>query len=131
MQFLQRGKNEIFDTATIGMSKQSTEIQTAQTSIVISVERINELHQKAESLAKQAKDMAQETISVALECGRLLIEEKKQVGHGNWEQWCESNLSFSIETAQRYMRLHRKANTIAGFEAETTEGSKMGQKRHT
>ena len=41
----------------------------------------------------------------ALECGRLLIEAKADVGHGGWLDWLKANTSISVRRAQRYMRL--------------------------
>ena len=89
----------------------STEITTTQNSTELAavVAHINELHAQAEELAKQAKSIAAKTIEAALECGKLLIKRKTELGHGNWENWCETNLKFSIETAKRYMRLYRKS----------------------
>jgi len=89
----------------------STEITTTQNSTELAavVAHINELHAQAEELAKQAKSIAAKTIEAALECGKLLIERKAELGHGNWENWCKTNLKFSIETAKRYMRLYRKS----------------------
>jgi len=37
--------------------------------------------------------------------GVALLEEKKKVGHGNWEQWVEENCEFSDRTARRYIEL--------------------------
>lgn len=80
------------------------------------VSHINELHNQAESIAKSAKDMANKAVDVAVECGRLLAEQKKAVGHGNWLNWIKDNLSFSEETVSRYMRLYAKVQEIKDIE---------------
>lgn len=43
----------------------------------------------------------------ALEAGRLLLEAKKQVAHGQWRSWLQQNFQLSERTAQQYMRLSR------------------------
>lgn len=42
----------------------------------------------------------------AIEIGRLLCEAKEQVSHGEWGPWLEENVSYSVSTAQRLMKLH-------------------------
>jgi hypothetical protein len=52
----------------------------------------------------------------ALEAGRLLIEAKELVQHGEWEDWLAENVHFSERTARRYMQLFRsglKPATVA------------------
>ena len=80
------------------------------------VSHINELHNQAESIAKSARDMANKAVDVAVECGRLLAEQKKAVGHGNWLNWIKDNLTFSEETVSRYMRLYAKVQEIKDIE---------------
>jgi hypothetical protein len=43
---------------------------------------------------------AQDAIALAIETGRLLEEAKRQVQHGEWAGWIESNCSFGIREAQ-------------------------------
>ena len=40
----------------------------------------------------------------AIRIGELLVAQKAECGHGNWLPWIKANLSFSEETANRYMR---------------------------
>lgn len=71
--------------------------------------KINELYTQAELFSKQAKDTASQAISLAVECGRLLNDQKKAVGHGAWLGWLKENCpNISERTAQKYMRLSRK-----------------------
>jgi Protein of unknown function (DUF3102) len=44
----------------------------------------------------------------ALNAGRLLLEAKAQVPHGEWLAWLERNLPASARTAQQYMQLARR-----------------------
>jgi hypothetical protein len=50
----------------------------------------------------------------ALEAGRLLVEAKAAVGHGNWSAWLAAHVAFSERTAQGYMRVARHAPELAG-----------------
>jgi len=44
----------------------------------------------------------------ALETGKALVEAKRQVGHGNFDEFVAVECHFSKRTAQNYMRLARK-----------------------
>jgi hypothetical protein len=67
-------------------------------------ERINVAHEQCLALAKGA-------VLGFIEVGRLLVEAKGQVQHGEWAGWIEANCIFGIREAQRYMRAydHREA----------------------
>ena len=65
-------------------------------------ERINAEHDQAHQAARSA-------IERAIECGRLLIEAKASVGHGDWLPWIEANLSFGPRQARNYMRIARQS----------------------
>jgi DNA modification methylase len=69
------------------------DVLVGQTSVV---KKINQLH----------KEFIKMTVKKALEIGRLLVEQKTKLGHGNWEDWMGTNLEFSAATAKRYMRLY-------------------------
>lgn len=60
----------------------------------------------------EIKIIEQQTARVILEngigIGRRLQEAKEQVGHGNFGQWCEENLNYSQDTAQKFMRLAKE-----------------------
>ena len=49
--------------------------------------RINALHEDAERLSKLAKSQAQKAIKLAIECGRLLSEQKASLTYGKWDKW--------------------------------------------
>lgn len=96
-----------FDKRVIGMENENTISATETSSTELDIaSRINALHEKAEALSKLAKDKAQEAIKVAIECGRLLVEQKKSVPYGDWISWVESNCSFTRMTAHRYIKLY-------------------------
>jgi hypothetical protein len=74
---------------------------------------------KVPELAKAINDkIAQITSSLrtsvarAIETGELLIEVKKRVGHGNFEQWVAENCQLSPATARRWMELAEKRSEI-------------------
>ena len=57
-----------------------------------------------------------ETAEHMLEAGRLLNEAKRQVGHGNWSGWLQTNFGLGERTARGYMKLARegvKSATVA------------------
>lgn len=44
----------------------------------------------------------------AIQIGMRLQEAKEQVGHGNFEQWCQENLKYTRRTAENFMRIARE-----------------------
>ena len=69
-------------------------------------ERIEAEHRAAIGAARTA-------IEHAVECGRLLIEAKAQIGHGGWLAWVEEHLTFGARQATKYMRLQRHRGHLA------------------
>lgn len=63
--------------------------------------RINAEHAACEAAARDA-------LHHALEAGRLLIDAKGQVQHGEWLGWIEANCTCAPRTAQLYMRVARR-----------------------
>jgi hypothetical protein len=51
--------------------------------------------------------------------GKLLLEAKDKVGHGNFGKWIEDNCSIDWRTANRYMRQARepKLDTVSNLPA--------------
>jgi Protein of unknown function (DUF3102) len=60
-----------------------------------------------------AHQAARTALEHALECGRLLIEAKAQVGHGRWLAWVEEHLSFGPRQATNYLRLAREVPKLS------------------
>lgn len=82
-----------------------TQIEIPQENVI---RRINELHAEASELSKSSKNYADKAIQRAVECGRLLTEQKKIVGHGKWKEFCDANIKFAHATISRYIGLYRK-----------------------
>ena len=59
-------------------------------------QQINELHSMANSKAAEA-------IECAIQAGKLLIEVKKALKHGQFLRWVKSNLAVGLRQAQRYI----------------------------
>jgi hypothetical protein len=80
-----------------------------------------------EELAKTIKEKIsfmltsfKSSVTHAMDVGDLLIEAKKRVGHGNWEEWLKDHCQLSFSTARRYIRLANKRTKI---EAQLTAKS--------
>lgn len=54
---------------------------------------------------RKAQECAQAAIDHAYEAGRLLVEAKATVPHGDWGAWLAANFEGSERTARGYMRL--------------------------
>jgi hypothetical protein len=61
----------------------------------------------------QAQTFAHTAIRHAMECGRLLVEMKAALPHGQWLPWVETNFTGSAKTATNYMRLHANRESVA------------------
>jgi hypothetical protein len=65
-----------------------------------------------ESLAQQINEREEQGVRSLLEHakaqGEDLLRAKKRAGHGKWLKWVEANLSFSHDTAGRYMLIAEK-----------------------
>ena len=114
MQKISNNQTEKFDTKLISMADDTTNFDvTISTSTELDVaSRINALHEDAERLSKLAKSQAQKAIRLAIECGRLLTEQKAKMSHGEWMPWVEKNCCFTRMTAHRYIKLYSSVNTI-------------------
>src|SRR5574344_1385642 len=89
-----------FDKRVIGMENENTISTTETSSTELDIaSRINALHEKAEALSKLAKDKAQEAIKVAIECGKLLVEQRDSMKYGDFKSWVHDNCSFARSSA--------------------------------
>ncbi len=69
--------------------------------------RIEEEHEAARRDARSA-------LEHALACGRLLIEAKAAIGHGEWLGWLREHTTVAPRQSQRYMRLAQHAEELEG-----------------
>jgi hypothetical protein len=75
------------------------------TTQIISVDPDN-----ARTLARHATEirrLGKQVVSDVIEIGRLLVESKELVGHGDWLPWLSREFQWSDTTAERFMRVHR------------------------
>ena len=92
MEYFQKG---IYQTLTIGLNEKN-KLEKGELNDL--AQRINQEHQSCEESLKQG-------LKHALDCGKLLLEAKKLVQHGEWLPWIRENCHFSERTAQVYMRV--------------------------
>ncbi len=59
-------------------------------------QEINRLHQLAHQLAADA-------VVNAVAAGDLLLEAKRELKHGQFQQWVKKTVNVSLRQAQRYM----------------------------
>ena len=66
---------------------------------------------------------ARQLLEDSVEVGRLLVEAKSSVGHGEWGGWLEENFQYSSTEANNLMRLYEAYGTkeqIGLFEEDRT-----------
>ena len=56
------------------------------------------------SITQQIKTHLNRMRTDIIEVGNLLIEAKKQVAHGDWQDWLDCNFKLTDRTAQRFMK---------------------------
>jgi hypothetical protein len=71
------------------------------------------LANEIEAAHQLAIGAARTAIQHAVACGKLLIEAKAQVAHGEWLPWVEEHLSFGDRQARKYMALAANAEQLA------------------
>ena len=56
---------------------------------------------------------ARDLLAAAVDVGRLLCEAKDKVPHGEWGEWLERNVSYSVSNANNMMRLYQEQQSMA------------------
>jgi Protein of unknown function (DUF3102) len=79
---------------------------------------------RAEHAAASAA--ARDAIGHAINAGRLLLEAKGKLKHGEWLPWLEKHCELSERQAQRYMRVAQKAPAL--LEANPTRVSDLSMR---
>jgi hypothetical protein len=51
----------------------------------------------------------------AVECGQALWQLRELLRHGDWDRWVEEQCALSRATANRYMRLARRADRVTPY----------------
>ncbi len=79
---------------------------------------LNDLHTKAQVAGKV-------TLILAYEIGRRLQGVKDALNHGEFGDWIEQNMSFTLRTAQKYMKLYERYKNEPGslLENESLRGA--------
>jgi len=80
-------------------------VRSIEDELVGLAKRINESHTLAEKAART-------TLEHAHRAGRMLLQAKERVPHGEWLTWLKINTTLTARTAQRYMRV-AKYDTVS------------------
>lgn len=96
-------------------------------SIVGHAARINETYAESKALAEGTQQQAAAAVAKAVECGRLMLEQKEilqqAVGRDRpgWLDWLAANCpSISEQTARRYMALAKRSHVSGCIEDAAT-----------
>ena len=73
---------------------------------------LDELALQIRTASSEALRHANEATDGALISGRLLIEAKSQVKHGEWDSWVTVNCKLAPRTARAYMQLSRNVELL-------------------
>ena len=69
----------------------------------MTAEIITQSELTTEELITEIKKRIGNTTQNIVEIGQLLIKAKNRVPHGEWGNWLEDNIDFTIRTADRFM----------------------------
>ena len=70
--------------------------------------RQSNLPERLEELAQEARIYAENATMCMLQLGRVLIEAKSMLTHGEWAAWVERNTGASSRTAENMMAAYRR-----------------------
>lgn len=85
--------------------------------------RINELHGSCEEAFTIAQSAQNSALEYARQAGLLLLQAKRECGHGNWEKWRLANLSLPSSTAALYQRIANNWGVIQEFDITTLKSA--------
>lgn len=77
-----------------------------------------DLASRINAAVRDAETHAGAAVQAALHAGRLLVEAKSTVQHGEWEAWISEHCQCSVRSAQAYMRLATKHAELPDAEAQ-------------
>lgn len=105
-------------------------IYTEATDVVADESRCREI---AAEINVIKRTTAQSVLQNAIEIGKLLIEAKEKLHHGEWGEWLRDNVAYSTANANNMMRLAREFATPEQIDffgdnsPEIFEGMSMSQ----
>jgi hypothetical protein len=85
---------------------------TTDVEVLDKPDTLEELALQIRTASADAQRYANEATQGALIAGRLLIEAKSQVLHGEWENWVAVNCDVAPRTARAYMQLSKKLDSL-------------------
>lgn len=66
-----------------------------------------------EEIAREINWHLMRTAENFIEIGKLLLEAKTKVSHGEWGNWLKENISFSHQTANKFMQVAQRFSNYA------------------
>jgi Protein of unknown function (DUF3102) len=81
---------------------------TRELVVVPSAPTLDELRQLAQKAHDEVERALQTAIERGIEAGSSLRQIKKQLPHGNFEDFVAKHFTFTMGTAQKYMRLAKQ-----------------------
>jgi hypothetical protein len=91
---------------------------------------IKDLAREINQLHREIGTILQTSILKAIRAGELLVELKPRVGHGNWRTWVERNLSCSMRTCSRYMKIYWHRDKLSDTKSLNEAESLLTHKEH-
>jgi hypothetical protein len=80
---------------------------------------LDDLARRINAEHDQVRNFAKAGLQRAIEAGRLLIEAKALVGHGNWLPWLQANCTVTARSAQTYMLVARQFTELDAAKCAT------------
>lgn len=84
--------------------------------VLLEEKTLRELADEGREFFSRGDDCLKQGALYYVEGGRRLVEAKRRLKHGQWQEWLKANFSFSQDTAANYMKL---AERFGGAKSET------------
>lgn len=100
------------------MSLDSTTILPSTPPAIVQVD-LQTIAQQIADEHEACSAAARQSLQHAMRCGDLLLQAKRECGHGKFSPWLADNFPGSKRTAQVYMRLAKNRATVEAKSAES------------
>jgi hypothetical protein len=96
------------------------------TEVEKSLEKDGALTERINAKYREVEDLARSTVEAGIELGKMLVEKKEALGHGEWLPWLRENFEGSERHAQRFMRLYSERDRLLSNATRVSDLSLSG-----
>jgi hypothetical protein len=110
-------------TALLEERLAATSLPTSKGELVVVPAQLADLASAIRQSHREVEAATVHAVVKALETGKALLQAKRDVGHGNFDDFVAVECRFAMRTAQNYMRLAKQEAKVCQMLAEKRTGS--------